>query len=67
MSMQKGTLKSIGNYILLSKIGKGTFASVYSGINQETGEVVAIKQIEISKINSSKETYKNLQNEFLIL
>ena len=65
--MQKGTLKSIGNYILLSKIGKGTFASVYSGINQETGEVVAIKQIEISKINSSKETYKNLQNEFLIL
>ena len=64
MDLSKRKLKSIGNYILLSRIGKGAFASVYSGLNQNTNEIVAIKQIEMSKIKSSKETFKN---EFFIL
>ena len=66
MDIIKGK-KKIGDYILISKIGKGAFASVYGGINQKNGKIIAIKQIEISKINKSKETYNNIRNEFFIL
>ena len=66
MDIIKGK-KKIGDYILISKIGKGAFASVYGGINQKNGKIIAIKQIEMSKINKSKETYNNIRNEFFIL
>jgi serine/threonine protein kinase len=35
-------------------LGKGTFSTVYSGINLETNEKVAIKKIPIRKIESTK-------------
>ena len=65
MDIIKGK-KKIGDYILISKIGKGAFASVYGGINQKNGKIIAIKQIEMSKINKSKESYNNIRNEFFI-
>jgi hypothetical protein len=34
--------------------GKGAFGAVYRGLNMETGEVVAIKQIRLSNIPESE-------------
>ncbi|KAI9295050.1 hypothetical protein K502DRAFT_349422 [Neoconidiobolus thromboides FSU 785] len=34
-------------------IGKGAFGSVYRGLNMQTGQVVAVKQIMISHLNQS--------------
>ncbi|MBL8795961.1 MAG: serine/threonine protein kinase [Planctomycetia bacterium] len=39
----KGSLGSIGNYTLLSKIAEGGMGWVYKGQNKETGQIVAIK------------------------
>lgn len=43
-----------GTYQLGDCIGKGAFGSVYSGLNIETGEVVAIKQIRLANIPKSE-------------
>ena len=40
-------LKRIGKYDCLSELGKGQFAKVYRGVDRETGEVVAIKEISL--------------------
>ena len=32
-------------------LGKGAFGSVYRGINVDTGEMVAIKQVSLAKVN----------------
>lgn len=42
-----------GTFQLGDCIGKGAFGSVYSGLNLETGEVVAIKQIKLANIPKS--------------
>ncbi|KAJ3397744.1 hypothetical protein HDU92_004160 [Lobulomyces angularis] len=43
-------LARIEDYILGNCIGKGAFGSVYSGLNERTGETVAIKQINLLNI-----------------
>lgn len=42
--------KTIGDYSILKSIGQGTFGKVKLGIHQPTGEKVAIKILEKSKI-----------------
>ncbi|KAI9142655.1 hypothetical protein BKA69DRAFT_1065643 [Paraphysoderma sedebokerense] len=46
--------KSFSNYQLGDCIGKGAFGSVYRGLNLETGEVVAIKQIKLNGYDKSQ-------------
>lgn len=41
-------------------IGKGTFGRVYIGINTTTGEVIAVKQIEVNKKTADKEKMKEM-------
>jgi len=40
-------------YISAKEIGKGSFAKVYSGVDSETGERVAIKKIDKRKFDAS--------------
>ena len=44
-------IESIGKYKTLNFIGKGGSGRVYKAINTQTGQIVAIKQIKISKQN----------------
>lgn len=37
--------KTVGNYILINKLGRGTFADVYFSTHSHTGERFAIKVI----------------------
>ncbi|OBA27678.1 Pkinase-domain-containing protein [Hanseniaspora valbyensis NRRL Y-1626] len=36
-----------GKYKQLEKLGKGTYATVYTGINKKTGQLVALKEIKL--------------------
>ena len=49
--------KVIGDYsyCLKDQIGKGYTSYVYKGKNEKTGEIVAIKTIEMSKIRNEIE------------
>ena len=52
-------------YISAKEIGKGSFAKVYSGVDSETGERVAIKKIDKRKFDAS---YLELfDSEFAVL
>lgn len=50
MKTSMAAVKSIGDYTILKCIGEGTFGKVKLGIHQPTGEKVAIKILEKSKI-----------------
>jgi serine/threonine protein kinase len=49
-------VKSVGQFQLGDCIGKGAFGAVYRGLNSETGEVVAIKQVKMANIPKSEIT-----------
>ena len=61
-------IKKIENYLFKyeDKIGEGNFSEVYSGVNEKTGERVAIKVIQVSSIKS-KVLDALLRNEIAIL
>ena len=47
-SLQSG--RSIGNYVLTRNLGEGTFGKVKLGVHGPTGEKVAVKVLEKSRI-----------------
>lgn len=44
--------KRIQNYLLESKLGKGSFGKVYKATHLISGNVFAVKTVEISSLNS---------------
>ncbi|KAH9956369.1 kinase-like domain-containing protein [Russula dissimulans] len=52
-------------YVIVSDLGKGSFATVYKGYNEETRHEVAIKTV--SRSNLSTKLVENLQSEIDIL
>ena len=56
-SISPGSIKykKIGNYILLSTIGSGTFSTVKLGIHLPTQQKVAIKILDKNKIKDENE------------
>ena len=61
-----GPPKSICEFILKEKLGEGTFGTVRLAINRQTGEKVAIKILEKSRI-SNYDDKKRLEREIKIL
>ena len=53
------------NYVVIEKIGEGSFGKVYKGRRKYTGQIVAIKFI--SKKGKSKKELRNLRQEIDIL
>ncbi|KAJ5834769.1 hypothetical protein N7447_000795 [Penicillium robsamsonii] len=56
---------SIGRYTRLDEIGRGSFATVYQGVHTKTKTYVAIKSVNLSKLN--KKLKENLSSEIDIL
>ncbi|KAI9369774.1 hypothetical protein BJX61DRAFT_127976 [Aspergillus egyptiacus] len=55
----------IGGFTRLQQIGRGSFATVYRGIHTRTRTYVAIKSVNLSRLN--KKLRDNLQQEIQIL
>jgi serine/threonine-protein kinase 24/25/MST4 len=53
-----------GDYELLEIIGRGSFGVVYKGFAKESGEIVAIKVVDLE---DSEEVFEDLQHEIKIL
>ncbi|KAK3989515.1 Serine/threonine-protein kinase ATG1 [Cladorrhinum sp. PSN332] len=56
---------AIGQFVIDKEIGKGSFAQVYSGRHKVTGALVAIKSVELGRLN--KKLKENLYGEIMIL
>lgn len=56
---------TIGRYTRLEEIGRGSFATVYQGMHNRTRTFVAIKSVNLSKLN--KKLKDNLSSEIDIL
>ncbi|KAI0481187.1 hypothetical protein GGR56DRAFT_664494 [Xylariaceae sp. FL0804] len=55
----------IGQFVIGSEIGKGSFAQVYMGKHKVSGAAVAIKSVELARLN--KKLKENLYSEIKIL
>ncbi|KAM7223618.1 Serine/threonine-protein kinase ATG1 [Rhypophila decipiens] len=56
---------AIGQFVIEKEIGKGSFAQVYSGRHKVTGALVAVKSVELARLN--KKLRDNLYGEIQIL
>ena len=59
--------KQIGDYLLLELVGSGNFANCYTAMHIPTKERVAIKIIDIQKLNSDEISKARLFSEIAIL
>ncbi|KAI0199658.1 Serine/threonine-protein kinase ATG1 [Astrocystis sublimbata] len=55
----------VGHFLIGSEIGKGSFAQVYMGKHKVSGAAVAIKSVELARLN--KKLKENLYSEIKIL
>ncbi|KAK3954122.1 hypothetical protein QBC32DRAFT_96926 [Pseudoneurospora amorphoporcata] len=56
---------AIGSFVIDQEIGKGSFAKVYLGRHKVTGALVAVKSVELARLN--KKLKDNLYGEIQIL
>ncbi|KJZ72849.1 Serine kinase ATG1 [Hirsutella minnesotensis 3608] len=64
-SSRKSTARSIGQFVIDKEIGKGSFAQVYMGWHTDSKAAVAIKSVELARLN--KKLKENLYGEIQIL
>lgn len=56
---RQGGVLRLGNYSSLGEVlGKGTFATVYKGFNSDTMEPVAIKEIDLTRLETMNAKHK---------
>eukprot|EP00007_Cunea_sp_BSH-02190019_P004168 CAMPEP_0174230878 /NCGR_PEP_ID=MMETSP0417-20130205/1537_1 /TAXON_ID=242541 /ORGANISM="Mayorella sp, Strain BSH-02190019" /LENGTH=498 /DNA_ID=CAMNT_0015308647 /DNA_START=101 /DNA_END=1594 /DNA_ORIENTATION=- len=59
------SVRTVGNYKIGERLGKGAFGSVYKGLNVETGDFAAIKQLDLEDV--PEEEKKNIFSELDLL
>lgn len=59
--------KKVGQYVLIEKLGTGSFSTVYLGRHERTGGLCAIKSISRDKIIQNAKHQSNLKSEIKIL
>ncbi|ENH73231.1 Serine/threonine-protein kinase ATG1 [Fusarium oxysporum f. sp. cubense race 1] len=64
-SRKSGSRAVVGQFNIGSEIGKGSFAQVYLGWHKDTKAAVAIKSVELERLN--KKLRENLYSEIQIL
>jgi serine/threonine-protein kinase ULK/ATG1 len=57
----------VGNYVVVRRIGAGSFAHVYRGYHKTNGMEVAIKGVDREKMNLNKKHQENLESEISIM
>ncbi|KAK2605998.1 Serine/threonine-protein kinase [Conoideocrella luteorostrata] len=62
---RRGNGRALGQFVIDKEIGKGSFAQVYMGWHKETKAAVAVKSVEVERLN--KKLRENLYGEIQIL
>ncbi|PHH88343.1 hypothetical protein CDD83_7673 [Cordyceps sp. RAO-2017] len=62
---RRSNARNIGQFVIDKEIGKGSFAQVYMGWQTESKAAVAIKSVELARLN--KKLKENLYGEIQIL
>ncbi|XP_028221554.1 probable serine/threonine-protein kinase At1g54610 [Glycine soja] len=57
--------RSAESYKMIDKVGQGTYSNVYKALDQETGEIVALKKVKFN--TSEPESIKFMAREIMIL
>lgn len=55
----------IGDYVLRSKFGEGTYSTVWRAEHRATGETVALKQVHLSRLNRQLRNCLDCEISFL--
>ncbi|XP_056159092.1 serine/threonine-protein kinase ATG1t [Syzygium oleosum] len=56
---------AVGDYVLSSKLGEGSFSTVWKAVRRAGGEVVAVKQVHLSKLNGHLRSCLDCELDFL--
>lgn len=64
---QAKSSKKIGDYLLVKKLGEGTTAKVFLAKHEKTGELIAMKRIQIQLVARHKSNRANLRSELYIM
>ena len=64
---QAKSSKKIGDYLLIKKLGEGTTAKVFLAKHEKTGELIAMKRIQIQLVARHKSNRDNLRSELYIM
>lgn len=62
---RRSSRRNVGDFIIEKEVGKGSFATVYQGWHKEQRQAVAIKCVELQRLN--KKLKENLYGEIKIL
>lgn len=62
---RRSSRRNVGDFVVEKEIGKGSFAQVYQGWHREQKQAVAIKCVELERLN--KKLKENLYSEIKIL
>lgn len=62
---RRSSRRNVGDFVIEKEIGKGSFAQVYQGWHKEHRQAVAIKSVELERLN--KKLKENLYGEIKIL
>ena len=58
--------KFVGDYMVVKRIGSGSYATVWKGVHRRTGQCVAIKGVNREKMRV-KNFEENLESEIAIM
>ncbi|BFG35209.1 hypothetical protein CerSpe_214830 [Prunus speciosa] len=56
---------ALGDYVLISEVGEGSFSTVWKAVHRESGEVVALKQVFLSRLNRHLKNCLDCEIKFL--
>ncbi|KAH0996438.1 hypothetical protein GBA52_020302 [Prunus armeniaca] len=56
---------ALGDYVLISEVGEGSFSRVWKAVHRESGEVVALKQVFLSRLNRHLKNCLDCEIRFL--
>ncbi|BFG35219.1 hypothetical protein CerSpe_214940 [Prunus speciosa] len=56
---------ALGDYVLISEVGEGSFSRVWKAVHRESGEVVALKQVFLSRLNMHLKNCLDCEIKFL--
>lgn len=59
--------RMVSEFVVESRIGSGSFATVWRGFHKETGQLAAIKSVSKDKIMVNKKHQENLDMEIMIM